>query len=474
MFEVIPDKNNKCYNNNKIISFIAIIYNPKQSPQEFENRIIKYITSLIDNIYVAKIIYPEWCVRVYIDHPDNEMYDETINIIPEILVNHMINIGAQIYRVRTNIMKGMQKKIWRYLPLSEKCIVLSRDIDSILTQKEADAVNEWCNDNSKKFHRMWDNPKFQGNVIDAGAFGGSSRCLPNALDKIKKFCICFKNKGVSSKLAYNNIKHDLLHWMTKQKDPGIMHRFNIDKKKESHKLFWIDELFLIIYLYPKMNEQNTMTHGIGSFYPISNNITECSIKVGRPYRTMQIKYYSLKASPNPVLRENNKRNHYNTLIGYSEYVSLGFPNITMYPEYEGYWKYTTTVLRDWPYSNYISYWKSHLDGKYTFRQHFQNFTDTSNPKHKTWFINELNKYYKQLTGLNTFDLDSPIPILDKSDATLSFGNSLSLKKMVELTISPKKEIYYNMRLLDRILLFQYNIDIKSYKKIKMMINKYLK
>ena len=110
MFEVIPDKNNKCYNNNKIISFIAIIYNRRRSQQEYENRIIKYITSLIDNIYVAKIIYPKWCVRVYIDHPDNEMYDETINLIPEILVNHMINIGAQIYRVRTNIMKGMQKK----------------------------------------------------------------------------------------------------------------------------------------------------------------------------------------------------------------------------------------------------------------------------------------------------------------------------------------------------------------------------
>ena len=103
---------------------------------------------------------------------------------------------------------------WRFLSADSDDVVVSRDTDSRITQREVDAINEWL-ESDKDFHIMRDHP-FHGTQILGGMWGCRNGILRGITEWINNY-----NKGdfwqvdqnflkevVYPKVKYNAIVHD--------------------------------------------------------------------------------------------------------------------------------------------------------------------------------------------------------------------------------------------------------------------------
>ena len=92
------------------------------------------------------------------------------NSVPREIVNDIdqFNNSEIIFKKETDDRLG---QFWRFYPASDRDveIMLSRDCDSRLNQREKEAVNEWLN-SSKSFHIMRDHP-YHNTEILAGMWG---------------------------------------------------------------------------------------------------------------------------------------------------------------------------------------------------------------------------------------------------------------------------------------------------------------
>lgn len=91
----------------------------------------KYCHGMICNIELAKIIYPEWVVRVYYG-----------NSVPINIVDMMKNYEhVELFPMEEN--GKYQYMMWRFLPASDKDVevMISRDADSRLSYREKIAVD---------------------------------------------------------------------------------------------------------------------------------------------------------------------------------------------------------------------------------------------------------------------------------------------------------------------------------------------
>ena len=111
------------------------------------------------NFELAKTVYPEWIIRVYM--PDDE---------PVEFINAIIKIKEiELFLVDTNLCL----RALRYLPNDDPLvdIWISRDLDSIVTFREKAAVDDWLtNHPDKELHIMADNPGHIW-IITGGMFG---------------------------------------------------------------------------------------------------------------------------------------------------------------------------------------------------------------------------------------------------------------------------------------------------------------
>ena len=120
---------------------------------------LKYTIGAIKNAVIAEKLFPDWICRYYIGKS-----------VPE-------NILFQLEeRDNTQIIKmdedgDWSGMFWRFHPCSEDDVdvVLSRDTDSRLTQREKDAIDEWL-ESDKGFHIMRDHP-WHGAPILGGMWG---------------------------------------------------------------------------------------------------------------------------------------------------------------------------------------------------------------------------------------------------------------------------------------------------------------
>lgn len=106
---------------NKIISFSLWGNNPK------------YCVGIHKNILLAYKHFPEWIIHVYYDHtvPDETL--DTIEYYDNTLLKERSNgFGA----------------FWRFEAMQPGTIVLSRDADSRLSERERLIVNDWLNHDS--------------------------------------------------------------------------------------------------------------------------------------------------------------------------------------------------------------------------------------------------------------------------------------------------------------------------------------
>ena len=117
-----------------------------------------YTIGAIRNAERAPQIYPGWICRFYVD----------FSSVPGDIVNSLRNLGCEILPMGPG---DFRATLWRFLPASdlEVEIMLSRDTDSRLTERERITVDEWLA-SGKSFHIIRDHPDHQYRIL-AGMWG---------------------------------------------------------------------------------------------------------------------------------------------------------------------------------------------------------------------------------------------------------------------------------------------------------------
>jgi hypothetical protein len=160
-----------------------------------------YWVGALKNIELAKKYFPSWICRFYIDKSCNTE-----------LINTIQGDNVEVILLEKNITnyKNISNRFdhsglfWRFLPLLEKDvnILLSRDCDSRISEREVFAVNEWLK-SDKDFHIMRDHP-YHGVPILAGMWG----CRNGILSNINEFLEKWKNHKIRG--IYNAEDQDFL------------------------------------------------------------------------------------------------------------------------------------------------------------------------------------------------------------------------------------------------------------------------
>ena len=134
----------------------------------------RYTIGAIENARLQKIIYPDWISRFYIGN------DVPLNIIEELK-----SIDVEIVYMGNS--DWSNATLWRFLPASEPDVdvMISRDTDSRLSEREKIAVDEWLL-SDRDFHLIRDHP-WHGEKIMAGMWGVKNHLLKNMKDLINNY-----------------------------------------------------------------------------------------------------------------------------------------------------------------------------------------------------------------------------------------------------------------------------------------------
>jgi len=150
-----------------------------------------YWVGALRNIELAKEYYPGWICRFYVDKNSRKDLIETLkgdNV-------EVIIMDTKSYQYN-NISDRFNHSglFWRFLALSDNSIdiVLSRDCDSRISQREVDAVNEWLSSDND-FHIMRDHP-YHAVPILAGMWGCRNGILSNIEELLEKWYL-YEGKG---------------------------------------------------------------------------------------------------------------------------------------------------------------------------------------------------------------------------------------------------------------------------------------
>ena len=147
----------------KIISFCLWGDNPR------------YTVGALKNADLAKKIYPDWICRYY---AGKSTPIETITSLYE-------KDNTEIFIMNeSGDWSGM---FWRFLPASDSDVevMMSRDTDSRLSDREKAAVDEWLA-SDKGFHIMRDHPA-HGTQILGGMWGAKSGSIPEMKSLISEY-----------------------------------------------------------------------------------------------------------------------------------------------------------------------------------------------------------------------------------------------------------------------------------------------
>lgn len=143
-----------------------------------------YHVGAIDNIKYAKIYYPEWKCRFYVD--DSVQQSDIVTLI--VLGAQVINVGKSLGPYH-----GM---FWRFLPADDQDVeaFVSRDCDSRISPREIAAVDEWMS-SDKCFHTMHDHRYHMCVPILGGMWGAKRGCVDGMAGKIAAWND-FSKKGI--------------------------------------------------------------------------------------------------------------------------------------------------------------------------------------------------------------------------------------------------------------------------------------
>lgn len=135
----------------------------------------KYTVGAIENVKLAKEIYPDWICRFYIG---TSTFDDTWDALDSFDNTELIDMGIP------GDWTGM---FWRFYPASENDVdvFISRDTDSRLSQREKMAVDEWL-ESDKGLHIMRDHP-YHNSLIMGGMWGMKKGVFPKMKEMIETY-----------------------------------------------------------------------------------------------------------------------------------------------------------------------------------------------------------------------------------------------------------------------------------------------
>lgn len=201
----------------------------------------KYTEGALRNIELSKDIYPGWAVRIYTDQSAYDFISDNIQNSDDISHVELINYKNE------GDWNGM---FWRFLPAFDPSVdvMISRDCDSRISKREADAVNHWL-DSEKDFHVMRDHPFHNIQVL-----GGMWGCRNNIMSKTG-----IKNINPDSyeshwQIDQHFLRHEVYPYIT---DDLFVH--------DPYKHFPQE---LCIHDFPSNRENN---HFIGEIFDENNN-----------------------------------------------------------------------------------------------------------------------------------------------------------------------------------------------------------
>jgi hypothetical protein len=147
----------------KVISFSLWGNNPK------------YTIGAIKNAELALKIYPDWTCRYYVGK------NTPIDIIQKLM--YFNNTEIKIMNDSGN-WSGM---FWRFYAAVDPDVdvMISRDTDSRLSQRERTAVDDWI-DSNKGFHIMRDHPYHQTQIL-GGMFGIKKNTINNLYELLNSY-----------------------------------------------------------------------------------------------------------------------------------------------------------------------------------------------------------------------------------------------------------------------------------------------
>jgi tetratricopeptide (TPR) repeat protein len=157
---------------------------PPPSAQTRENNVIafslfggdsKYCEPAVLNVQEQPHVYPHWVCRFYVD-----------GSVPESVINRLRTNGAQVVRVEGPAAQW-PGPMWRLLALQDPQAhrILFRDADSVIGQREANAINQWLT-SGKRFHMMRDSCTHT-ELLMAGLWGVVGGSLPPLQQLMQRF-----------------------------------------------------------------------------------------------------------------------------------------------------------------------------------------------------------------------------------------------------------------------------------------------
>ena len=196
----------------------------------------------MENIRLAKIIYPDWKCRFYVD-----------DSVDKGIIRSILLAGGDVFKITEN--RGpFLGAFWRFMASDDPDIdiFISRDCDSRLSNREKVCVDEWINSN-KYIHTMHDNRGHISVPMLGGMWGAKKGCIENMTDKIVKWGMY---NGYNSKEVDQSFLRDII-W------PNVK---NMTMGHSSLKHYWANSS-----PFPAYNDLGIKVNYVGEIYDENNN-----------------------------------------------------------------------------------------------------------------------------------------------------------------------------------------------------------
>jgi hypothetical protein len=143
----------------------------------------KYCEVAVLNAHLQSEIYPYWTCRFYVDKS-----------VPESVIVRLQDSGSEVIFVDGHEMSRWPGPMWRFSAHDDGLHrVIFRDADSMISQREAIAVNEWV-DSGSLFHHIRDFGSHTELML-AGLWGCVAGALPSMEMAISRFLLGYTNSA---------------------------------------------------------------------------------------------------------------------------------------------------------------------------------------------------------------------------------------------------------------------------------------
>lgn len=139
----------------------------------------RYCESAVMNVHAAADLFKGWTCRIYLD-----------DSVPQHVQQRLRQAGAQLVHMERDA--GISPLLWRFLVMDDPAVTyfLVRDADSLLSEREPAAVQEWLA-SGRWFHHMRDYFTHT-ELILAGMWAGCNGVFPEIAPLIRQYVSNYK------------------------------------------------------------------------------------------------------------------------------------------------------------------------------------------------------------------------------------------------------------------------------------------